>query len=148
MSLCWNWKLHTWFRILQSVWLVRIWRKGKERRTGMGIRLLGFLQLTKSVEKFFPSSMAGIYFLEREKEGILVGPWSTEMSFWVVPICNRWTICVYGPKVWDWKVTSGDSSSLCVCVCVCVCVFQFVEFLCSMKIRGNENNFKRKKTTT
>ena len=32
MGLCWNWKLHIWFRILQSVWLVRIWRKGKERR--------------------------------------------------------------------------------------------------------------------
>ena len=33
MGLCWNWKLPIWFRILQSVWLVRSWRKGKERRT-------------------------------------------------------------------------------------------------------------------
>ena len=33
MGLCWNWILHIWFRILQSVWLVRSWRKWKERRT-------------------------------------------------------------------------------------------------------------------
>ena len=33
-------------------------------------------------------------------------------------------------------------------VCVSESLFQFVEFLCSMKIRGNKNNFKWKKTTT
>ena len=33
MGLCWNWILHICFRILQSVWLVRSWRKWKERRT-------------------------------------------------------------------------------------------------------------------
>ena len=55
MCLCWNWELHIWFRILQSVWLVRSWRKWKERRTTItnhyylhgAILLLGVLQLMR-----------------------------------------------------------------------------------------------------
>ena len=40
-------------------------------------------------------------------------------------------ILILLPKVWA-QVKNGNKSS------VCVCVFQFMEFLCLMKIRGSD----------
>ena len=78
------------------------------------------------------SSMTGIFFFfnRKRKGGNIGGTLIHRISFLVMPICNRWTICVYGPMGLESREW-GQEFGVCVCVC-----FSLWSFYAQWKLEG------------